>query len=231
MYMPLFQFILGQLEKQYNIRASLLSLEYSLSPEHKWPIACHEAVQSYRYLVHELGISPSRIVLMGDSAGGNLALTTLINLRDLRVKRKEKTQNTPPLPLPAGIGLISPWVDLTTDIYPSRPDCVSPRLLNMYISNYAPHQNLTHSLISPVHATLEGLSSCHWLVTYGEHEIIRESIQTLVSRIEQHNYSLKTLVCTSEAHVSMTHPLMSTTPEAFRRDGGTLIQWLADISA
>jgi acetyl esterase len=62
-----------------------LSVDYKLSPEHRFPKAFEEMVAVTRLVAREgsdLGIDPDRLAVGGDSAGGNLALATAIALRD-----------------------------------------------------------------------------------------------------------------------------------------------------
>ena len=80
--------------------ARTLALDYRLAPEHPFPAAPHDALAAYRFLLSS-GFDPANIALAGESAGGGLALATLISLRD---------ENTP---LPAHVWLSSPWTDLT----------------------------------------------------------------------------------------------------------------------
>ena len=90
--------LVGSLVSRLNARAFVPS--YRLAPEHPYPAALDDAVQSYRYLLNDLHVDPSRIVLAGDSAGGGLALSTAMRLRDEG------------LPQPAAIVTFSPWTDL-----------------------------------------------------------------------------------------------------------------------
>ncbi|MBM7516095.1 alpha/beta hydrolase fold domain-containing protein [Nocardioides nitrophenolicus] len=73
-------------------------LDYRLAPEHPYPAAVEDALAAYRALL-DTGLAPERIVVAGDSAGGGLALALALRARSLGV------------PLPAALGLISPWVD------------------------------------------------------------------------------------------------------------------------
>ena len=82
--------------------AQVYAPNYRLAPEHPYPAALQDALAAYRWLL-ATGLSPSRIALAGDSAGGGLALATAIAIRDSD------------LPAPLALALISPWVDLRGD--------------------------------------------------------------------------------------------------------------------
>ncbi len=58
-----------------------LAVDYRLAPEHPFPAALDDCVAAYRWLLR-CGVPPRNIVLAGDSAGGQLTLTTLLALRD-----------------------------------------------------------------------------------------------------------------------------------------------------
>ena len=85
-----------------KVPARVLGLDYRLAPAHPYPAALDDAVAAYRWLLDQ-GQDPSRIVLAGDSAGGGLALATLLELRDRG------------LPMPGAAVLLSPWVDLEAE--------------------------------------------------------------------------------------------------------------------
>lgn len=74
---------------------------YRLAPEHPYPAALKDVLTTYRYLTKHLTISPEKLILCGESAGGGLAYSLC-----LMQKRMGKS-------LPCGIIAISPWTDLT----------------------------------------------------------------------------------------------------------------------
>ncbi len=73
----------------------VLSVNYRLAPEHPHPADLQDCTNAYKWLLHQ-GFKPSNIFIAGDSAGGNLALATILNLRDNGV------------PLPKGAVCFSP---------------------------------------------------------------------------------------------------------------------------
>lgn len=79
--------------------AKVLAIDYRLAPEDPFPAALDDALKAYRYLL-ESGLAPKAIAIAGDSAGGGLAITTLLALSSLG------------LPQPACAFVMSPWLDL-----------------------------------------------------------------------------------------------------------------------
>ena len=89
--------MIARLSRSSGVRA--LGVDYRLAPEHPFPAAVEDATAAYRWMISS-GIDPARVVIAGDSAGGGLALATLVALRDAAD------------PLPAAAVCMSPWVDL-----------------------------------------------------------------------------------------------------------------------
>jgi acetyl esterase/lipase len=112
-------------------RATVLLIDYRLVPEHPYPAALEDALAAYQWLIDERGFTPSDIALAGDSAGGNLALTTLLSLRDASK------------PLPVAALLISPLTDMarTGETHKTKADVdlmVLPQVLEAGINAYLP---------------------------------------------------------------------------------------------
>lgn len=226
MHMETFQAIIKQLQKDYSIQASILSLEYGLSPEHKWPKACNEAIECYRYLIHDLGISPSKVILAGDSAGGNLVATTLLQLKDLKNK---KHTDLPPLPFPAGAALLSPWVDLTTTQHPNVQDTLSTGLLDFFITRYVTSTSqLENPLVSPVYGDFSRIH-CPFYVAYGSQEILKPSIEAFISNLQERDKCNVTVLKGKEntTHNWIASSLMATSRAIYEKDCHAFIEWIA----
>lgn len=76
-----------RLMREYAARAGVvvMGLDYSLSPEAKFPVALDEVVEVFRWLRREsdeLGIDPDRIAIGGDSVGANMSVAASLRLRD-----------------------------------------------------------------------------------------------------------------------------------------------------
>ncbi|KAI9331801.1 Alpha/Beta hydrolase protein [Zopfochytrium polystomum] len=88
--------------------ARVLAIDYRLAPEHLYPAQLHDMVSAYLYLTDPPADSglpkyrPDQVVFMGDSSGGNLCTVATLWLRDQAR-----------FGIPAGLGLICPWMDLT----------------------------------------------------------------------------------------------------------------------
>jgi epsilon-lactone hydrolase len=80
-----------------------LSVDYRLPPVATLPAPVEDALAVYRALL-DAGHAPDRIVVAGDSAGGNLALALALHAAEAG------------LPLPAALALLSPWADLTMSL-------------------------------------------------------------------------------------------------------------------
>jgi acetyl esterase len=81
--LPSWDAMLRELVRQSGVAA--LSVDYKLSPEHRFPVAFDEMVAMTRLAAREgsgFGIDPSRLAIGGDSAGANLALAAALALRD-----------------------------------------------------------------------------------------------------------------------------------------------------
>ncbi len=122
-------------------------VDYRMPPEHPYPAALDDAMAAYRYVLERH--APSRIVVGGRSAGGNLAVAMLLRAKDEG------------LPMPAGMVLLSPEVDLTEsgDSFQVNQmvDVVLPGSLMRNNALYAGGADLSHPYLSPLFGDLKGL--------------------------------------------------------------------------
>lgn len=168
------------------------ALDYRLAPEYPFPAALDDALAGYRALLAS-GQPPEKIVLVGDSAGGGLALATALAARE---------EGLPP---PSRLVLFSPWVDLTlaNAQRPSpREHMLSWAGLRHAARLYAPG-DADHPLASPLHAELRGLPPV--LVQTGSEEILLAESQQLCERARHAGVDIKLTVFDGMWHVFQAH--------------------------
>jgi acetyl esterase/lipase len=156
-------------------KAPALLPEYRLAPEHPFPAALQDCVAAYGWLI-EYGIPPEKIVVVGDSAGGGLAVAMAVSLRHNDV------------PLPAAIVCMSPWADLglTGESLRTRanvdPIC-SLEESRFHASQYVGNADPRAALISPIYADLHGLPPM--LIHVGDREILLSDATRLAERARE----------------------------------------------
>ena len=156
-------------------RSKVLCIDYRLAPEHKFPAALDDALDSYRWLLAQ-GVSSEDIAFAGESAGGGLVLATLVQCRELCV------------PMPACAVPISPWVDLEVcygdslsrnygvDMAPFEPLLIGAEA-------YAGNGNRRNPLASPLHADLSHLPPL--LVQVGTNELLLDEAVEIANRAQR----------------------------------------------
>ncbi|TMW59383.1 hypothetical protein Poli38472_004452 [Pythium oligandrum] len=133
-----------------SFHVEVLLANYRKVPEYAYPIPPQDAYCMYEYLVHVEKLSPRQIIIAGDSAGGCLALTTLLRARD------QSSTQLQPL---AGL-LLCPFADMEVDCNEDRaPHCVITDSCQLAISKYHPRIGEASAWgdASPAHCNLEGL--------------------------------------------------------------------------
>ncbi|RAZ87011.1 alpha/beta hydrolase [Mesorhizobium hawassense] len=126
-----------------------LAIDYRRAPEHPFPAQHEDALAAWRFLARQ-GVAPDRIVVGGDSAGGNLSLSLVGRLRAAGER------------LPYCLWLVSPWTDLSmSGATLATKDGVDPIIHGAYLEElagaYVPRDvERRDPLISPLFADLRG---------------------------------------------------------------------------
>ena len=152
--------------------AKVMSVDYRLAPEHPYPAAVDDALAAYEALLLS-GVPPSDIAFAGESAGGGLAVATLVGARDRG------------LALPAAAFVMSPYVDLTLagttmETKAAADPLLSRELLEPRVADYVAGQDAALGLISPIFADLSGLPPL--IIQAGSHEVLLDDAVRLAQR-------------------------------------------------
>ena len=141
----------------------VLAINYRLAPEYRFPAPLEDALAAYGGMLDQ-GLKPENIAFAGDSAGGNLVLTTMLGLRERG------------LPLPAAGVLMSPWTDLAAagESYVSRADAdpihQRPMIVALAKSYLGAGGDPRDPRVSPLYADLAGLPPL--LIQVGDRETV-----------------------------------------------------------
>ncbi|MBL6690877.1 MAG: alpha/beta hydrolase [Pseudomonadales bacterium] len=166
--------IAWRLSKEGGVR--VLMVDYRLAPEHPFPAAVEDATAVYRWLL-EQGTDPAEIVVSGDSAGGGLAVSLMVNIRNLG------------LPQPKAAVLLSPWADMTATsdsmTRNANADAVlSPEAIRRFAELYIGHDRDPKApLASPVFADLSGMPPV--LILVGDTEVLLSDSEQLAAKLRE----------------------------------------------
>jgi epsilon-lactone hydrolase len=199
--------------------AKVISVDYRLAPEHPYPAAVDDALAAYEALLDD-GVAPSDIVFAGESAGGGLAIATLVNARDRG------------LTLPAAAFVMSPYVDLTlagTTMETKRDvdPLLSRELLQPRVADYAQGQDAALGLISPVFADLTGLPPL--VIQAGSHEILLDDAIRLARQAATADVEVTLDITPKVPHVFQAYsPMLDEAAVALDKAGALLSAHLGD---
>jgi acetyl esterase/lipase len=157
-------------------KARVLIINYRLAPEHPFPAAVEDSTKAYKWLIEKQNINPEKIIIAGDSAGGGLTFTTLLNLRDNEI------------PLPAAAVGLSPWTDLgitgetyrtkrKEDVMVSYDGIIFDALLYLEETDYR------NPLASPLYGNLQGLPPI--LILVGTAELLLDDSKRFAERAKE----------------------------------------------
>lgn len=170
-----------------NIR--VFAPDYPLIPDHPYPAQLEYALRTYEWLRRE-GYSSNDIVLMGDSAGGNLCISLLLKLKEAGAA------------MPSSAVALCPWTDAGNSgesMKINEPfDWVEKRMADTWAKWWLGERSHQDPLISPIYADLRGLSPIY--VQAGGREILFDMISEFYQRAIQQGTNIKMDVWESMNH-------------------------------
>lgn len=203
-------YVLGNIDAYQMMCSSLaqrtglkvLLLEYRLAPEHPFPAGLEDAQKAYRWLLAD-GYKPENIIISGDSAGGGLAVATVLALRGANA------------PLPAAVVCLSPWTDLTftgqSHITRAHAEVLlRTDELREWSIFYIGTQSPSNPLISPVYADFYGFPPM--LIQVGSNEILLDDARMLAEKVRADGVTVDLHVWDEMWHV--WHALADLMPES-----------------
>lgn len=208
----------------------VLCFDYRLAPEHPYPASMEDAMAAWNYLML-LGYGARDVIVAGDSAGGNMALSLV-----LKLKEQKRI-------LPRGLVLMSPWTDLTSsgrthktkaELDPVLDAEYLERMIGNYIPGYRKQgedakaeetalsersekerqtlasalqemPDLKDPLISPLFGDFSGFPPTY--IQVGENEILLSDSLLLHKKLVQENISVKLDIFKGMWHVFQMSPL------------------------
>lgn len=151
-----------------------LILDYRLAPEHPFPAQIEDSVVVYKALL-ERGIKPENITTIGDSAGGNLAISSVLRFRELD------------LPLPGSVIAFSPWLDMeltgeTLDSNEATDALVTRPVLEAMVGMFLGESGVANSpLANPLYGDFSGFPPIY--INAGSVETLLDDARRVHSRV------------------------------------------------
>ena len=180
----------GHCAKAIGCRA--LIVHYNRSPEHPHPGPVNDVAKAYRWLLDQ-GITPNHIAVIGDSAGGALAITTLLRLREQG------------LPMPAATMPLSPWLDMDGGGASFQGNkqvdaLVAREMLGDMVKMFLGENGNRHDpLVNPLHGDLRGLPPAY--IQVGGHEVLLDDSRDLAEALRRADGEVKLDVFPEMQHV------------------------------
>jgi epsilon-lactone hydrolase len=181
----------------------IISVDYRMPPDYPFPAALDDAIAVYKELLKTY--QPANIAVFGTSAGGGLAAAVTLKLRETD------------LPLPAALGLGTPWVDLTrTGDTLSTNENIDDvlvtygALIESAAKLYAGSIDLKHPLLSPIYGDVTGFPPT--MLTSGTRDLLLSCTVRMHRKLRQEGIQAELQVFEGISHAE--YLLIPDLPEA-----------------
>ena len=173
-----------------RLERKILLVDYRLAPEHPFPAGLNDCVAVIRSIAVDR--PHLRFGIIGDSAGGNLAMAAQLALKEVNGPKAQYT------------AVISPWVNLECN----TPSYIRNQSLDLVLAQhylllsakmYAPDQELSIPLLSPVHGDFTGISPV--LILCGTSEVLEDDSYQLLQQLKSTGVKAELLLFEEQQHV------------------------------
>jgi phosphinothricin tripeptide acetyl hydrolase len=190
----------ASLARAFHARA--LHLEYRVAPEYPYPASLDDCVAAYRWLL-ESGVDPQKLILAGESAGGGLVISTMLQARDEG------------LPLPCAAICVSGAFDFTfsgpSHTRNAHSDYLEARGLHSMEKHYLAGHDPLDPKVSSVFADLTGFPPLYLVA--GGAELLLSDTELLADRARECGVEVTLRVVPGMLHA---FPVMLFLPESRR---------------
>jgi len=200
------RFHTGLLAKYFGCR--ILSCEYPRPPKSPYPEPVDASYAAWKWLTKEEGVDPSKVIISGDSAGGNLAISLTRRLKSEGEK-------------PGGLLLFSPWVEMVP--FPCKSwesnkdlDFIAVKgLLHTLVDLYVDQEDPKSVNVSPLRADVQEFEGWPpvW-ISVGGVEVLRSSIMDFYAKLKEANVTTEIYTGKGMPHVYQLFALGTQAPEA-----------------
>ncbi|MFK0735482.1 MAG: alpha/beta hydrolase [Gloeotrichia echinulata GP01] len=196
----------------------VISVNYRLAPEDPFPAALNDCLAIYQELINQY--SPKNIGILGDSAGGSLALATLLKAQDMG------------LPMPGAVVLLSPWADITKtgETYYTLngldPVISDYKILEDSAKAYTNGLDMKNPLISPIYGEYK-LGFPPTLIQSGTRDLFLSLCVRLYRKLQNAGIDVKLSLWEGMWHVFQAFPNIPEGKEAFQELGKFFIEKLS----
>lgn len=193
-------FIAGSIETHRDLatrisrvtKARVLLIDYRLAPEHPFPAGLDDVITAYKWLINIEGINPSKLIILGDSAGGGLTISCLVRLLEASVT------------LPVAAVCLSPGVDGTFsgESHKTKVELdpfLSPEMLKLMFKSYIGDADPHLGEFSILYQDLKGLPPL--LIQVGTSEILLDDSVLLSERAKAAGVDVKLEIYEDMVHV------------------------------
>lgn len=188
--------------------SDVVTVDYRVAPDYPYPAALEDAIGAYEYMTLDQGYDPEKIMIVGDSAGGGLALALSMYLRD-----QKKT-------MPLGLVLMSPWADLTNSGESHKENFeIDPLFGNttnnmLYDSPYIGDHDPKDPYISPIFGDFTGMPPM--LIQVGTHEVLLSDSKTIAQKTKEKGNKVRLSIYPGMFHVfQMSGDILPESRQAF----------------